>query len=566
MKANCLIRLLPVVLCAACADDPSQPAAARNMTFEAVFADDPEPSEAPVDFGVYAEADAKGAVSPFLDNLRVSLTPSDAWEPASAQAWPRDQTQRLTFRAYAPYADASVGIAADGTDGATLTYAPMCRAADQRSLYAARPLRGIAASDEALAAVFEPLTVEIGFAVSGQGEAVSSIVVAGVAGAGSVRLEPDAQGAFAWRIDERSAAAGEFEAGLNFDPGRQYVTVTSEMKEITSPGGCLRMIPQLLTDAAVLRITIDGKESVVSLRDFSGEWKAGEKCVYRIAIPSNDLLDYTDNGSSRFLLAPTDGSQELITWYEARDLCPEGFRLPTQNEALLVYLYRASILNHGLRYASYWTRCESRADASQAVFVDLRGIVGTTPKEGRTVVRYITDALPGSRSYPYIDASSAEGPVIVSRDTQGGVRAEALHPAWSETPAHTDASEINAVSARLQVAREDLAADPLAWNDVACPAGWRLPTVNELMLIFCLGGGQEQFYEADSESPYYNPVVAGEGLFASEGFEPLQAEEYLSATQAQRSPTAYCIRMNDGIKTSAALTAPRRVRCVRDVE
>lgn len=103
--------------------------------------------------------------------------------------------------------------------------------------------------------------------------------------------------------------------------------------------------------------------------------------------------------------------------------------------------------------------------------------------------------------YPYVTSegsTSGTTSVIVSRDSNGGVKTSCIHANWkaSTMPAHKENEAANAVSARFEVASADLSGEK-SWGDAksgcasytqtGTSAGdWRLPTQREIMLIYVM--------------------------------------------------------------------------------
>lgn len=178
-------------------------------------------------------------------------------------------------------------------------------------------------------------------------------------------------------------------------------------------------------------------------------------------------------------------------------------------------------------------------------------------------------AQPGVR-YPYIDTSDTQnGPVIISRDAEGGVGASVLHENWTATPMHVETSPENTVSAKLQVANADLSDEKMLWSDIACPDGWRIPTTMELMLIWTMGGASPDSYDTDVNSPRYNPPVTNTPMYDIPGFTPYKTDTYWGATRVGRSPSSVTtLSMETGMTGGGSTAGPDRnpARCVRDVE
>ena len=86
------------------------------------------------------------------------------------------------------------------------------------------------------------------------------------------------------------------------------------------------------------------------------------------------------------------------------------------------------------------------------------------------------------RSIPYVDTSRPEGPVIVSRDADGGVipsaynsafgaELQVFHDNWTTTPDHDWGTDADRIPRKLQVANADAVAGKVVWSGFVCPQG-----------------------------------------------------------------------------------------------
>lgn len=121
-------------------------------------------------------------------------------------------------------------------------------------------------------------------------------------------------------------------------------------------------------------------------------------------------------------------------------------------------------------------------------------------------------AQPGVK-YPYVDISQPGGPIIVSVDNASrDVKSAAIHPNWTTTPYHTQDDPENSVSAKFQVYPTPDQTSSFTYTGAqaltACPAGWRLPTIRELMLIVAMGGmGPTEYHESSSDMSQRTPPI-----------------------------------------------------------
>lgn len=256
-----------------------------------------------------------------------------------------------------------------------------------------------------------------------------------------------------------------------------------------------------------------------------------------------------------------------------------GYRLPTYNEGLMILFYMNGIENNNFRYASYWCSTTSKEDmtSDNAMGYNIMPWMGLyMPKIGITAARCVKKAPEGGRRYPYVDTSDSEGPIIVSRDADGGAMTssyvaaygseiQVFHDKWETTPDHDYGSDADKISRKLQVANADAQAGPVVWNEFACPEGWRKPTMMEMALIYTMGGAVETSYDADNEPVTDTP------LYGIEGFTPLNADYYWVASmisgRSGRNPAtwSFAATPRNGSGTLNGADA-HYVRCVRDVE
>lgn len=62
----------------------------------------------------------------------------------------------------------------------------------------------------------------------------------------------------------------------------------------------------------------------------------------RITRTPVNYLDYTDDGTPMFAVATSDAGNEM-DWYTAMSSCPSGWRLPTHEEAMMIWIYNGGL-------------------------------------------------------------------------------------------------------------------------------------------------------------------------------------------------------------------------------
>lgn len=209
-----------------------------------------------------------------------------------------------------------------------------------------------------------------------------------------------------------------------------------------------------------------------------------------------DGFDYTDNGMPSFLTALSDLSGKM-DWTTAQTCCPSGWRVPSQDEMMLMSIYRSELGTFADN--AYWSATEY--NSSEVWLGDfLHNAIVYSTKDDSFFVRCVKDLAPGGTKYPYID-----GMTIVNRDAIGGVKPSLLHPSWAgqPTPAHNERHADNAVAAKFEFAAADCNSTNspgvdssntnYTWANaaLACAAytqggggTWRLPTQRELMQMW----------------------------------------------------------------------------------
>lgn len=296
-------------------------------------------------------------------------------------------------------------------------------------------------------------------------------------------------------------------------------------------------------------------------------------------------FDYTEDGNGWFLVAsgdvrnpdPTanDSIKMRMNWYVANGIydaaynpnklkaCPDGWRVPTLQEANLIYIYKNAI-PVTYKTTGYW----------QSLSYDN---TNTWRVSYQTGISYFTNSLKSanlnvrcirgvaSKKYPYVAKNEdAQNRIIVSRDNDGGVRKEAIRANWTTgAPIHTTSSPENCVPARLEVAKNDCNAttapgidhvnNQYTWENAvkACAAYhekgdktdiWHLPTQKELMLI-----------HTSSKQSILDIATPADGW-------------YWSSTNITINNTAWYINLIRGNTDNYFATLNCYVRCVRDVQ
>lgn len=549
-----------------------------------VFAPEFSGTAAPRTLGVYAFDTGGGtwnenAVPNFMvDQLLENRDGTWTYDPV--KQWP--EASGLAFFAYGPRAQAGNGLRvtdASHRGAPVLTYEMPSATECHTDICIATPRLNATDADDPLRLEFRSVMAKIGFRIKGQGEKISRIAVRGIQQSGEISLDVEDRGSMTWS-EATEYSSTEYEVGLRFDEGADYVTAAQTMTDVTAEDGFLYLIPQNFTYNARIVVTVDGEKMGFPFESLF-QVLPGQEYFIDLIIPGDKPLDYTDNASAAFLIAPTDAAEAAnISWADATAECAAaGYRLPSYNEGLMILFYMNGIENNNFRYASYWCSTTSKEDTSvdNAMGYNIMPWMGIyMPKAGITAARCVQDAPEGGRKYPWVDTSDPEGPIIVSRDADGGVTPSSYVPAydtefqvfhdnWTTTPDHDWGADADKISRKLQVANADAAADKVVWGEFACPEGWRKPTMMEMALIYAMGGAVESSYDADNEP------VSDTPLYAVQGFTPLNADYYWVASMVSgrggRNPATWSFAATPR-NGSGTATGPDAnwVRCVRDVE
>ena len=504
------------------------------------------------------------------------------WTYDPVKYWPESSTGKLSFFACSPYAAAGSGLSLSDSSrpGAPVLEYEMPSATEcHNDICIAAPQLNLTRSEEPVALELRSVMSKIGFRIKGQGEKISGIAVRGIQWQGSIALDAENQGSMTWSTTSDFSTT-EYELKLKCDAGQEYATASETMTDVTAEGGHLYLIPQNITYNARIVVTVDGTKLGFPFEDLF-QLLPGQEYTIDLVIPGSKPLDYTDNAMPAFLLAPVDAAEAAnVSWADAKSACEaSGYRLPTYNEGLMILFYMNGMEKNNLRFASYWTSTTSLEDPTgqSAMGYNIMPWMGLyMPKVGITAARCVKDAPGGGKKYPYVDTSRPEGPVIVSRDADGGVipsaynsafgaELQVFHDNWTTTPDHDWGTDADRIPRKLQGANADAATGKVVWSGFVCPQGWRRPTMMEMTLIYTMGGAVESSYGAD------NVPVAETPLYGVSGFTPLNADYYWVASMASsrggRNPATWSFAgtPRNGGGTTAGPDA-NYIRCVRDVE
>ncbi|WP_419510723.1 hypothetical protein [Alistipes sp.] len=109
----------------------------------------------------------------------------------------------------------------------------------------------------------------------------------------------------------------------------------------------------------------------------------------RITRTPENYLDYTDEGTSMFAIATSDLGN--INWTTAVSSCPVGWRVPTQMDLMLMWIYKGGLGSETFRDDNvYWS--SSSYDSSMKYYMSLgNGDMSCNAKNTRCYVRCVRD-------------------------------------------------------------------------------------------------------------------------------------------------------------------------------
>lgn len=275
--------------------------------------------------GNWNNASASNPVSMYMEHISVLQGSDGVWSYSPLRYWPLDKN--ITFFGYAPEANVdgspnqyglSITTPTDGT-APVITYTVPSTVENQPDLLIStaqnydlnKSNNGTNGVNMQLA---HALTC-VGFKATGEGERITGIKVSGVVGTGSLELGASS---VHWDIDP-GATNYEFKAGLNEQP------LDENPSSLLNETGYLMMIPQVLTNNALVTITVDGGsdpyEQTFNLNIPGKEiWEPGQFVVYQFVVkatgtillnPENLILPSAAQSYSSFSVICPEENQDL---------------------------------------------------------------------------------------------------------------------------------------------------------------------------------------------------------------------------------------------------------------
>ena len=245
--------------------------------------------------GNWRDASVSNPVSIFMDHVPVLQGPDGGWSYSPLRYWPLGKN--ITFFGYAPEASVnarpnqyglSITTPTDGT-APVITYTVPQTVENQPDLLISTAQNyDLNKSNNSTGGVNMQLTHAltcVGFKASGEGERIIKIKVSGIVGTGTLALGAPTVN---WNMDA-DATVYEFEAGLNEE------SLDENPSSQLNDNGYLMMIPQKLTEKALVTITVDGGsdpyEQTFSLAIPGKEvWEPGQFVVYQFAVKATGAI------------------------------------------------------------------------------------------------------------------------------------------------------------------------------------------------------------------------------------------------------------------------------------
>lgn len=246
--------------------------------------------------GLWDNVRNDGTAQLFMENVAVNQSSPDVWSYSPLQYWP--QGKNLSFFAYSP--EATLGSAPNqhglsiaylaGGGNPVLTYEVPVVVKDQPDLLVCtsslNDLNRTNSTSGVDVQLQHALTC-VDFKATGNGERIIGVKLSGVVGVGQLTLGKQS---IDWVLNPDDTAY-EYEAGVNQEP------LDDNPSSILSDDGYLMMIPQALTDQAMLTLTIDGGGSVPYEQTFqlnaanTAVWQPGQFLEYRFVVtPTSTIM------------------------------------------------------------------------------------------------------------------------------------------------------------------------------------------------------------------------------------------------------------------------------------
>lgn len=150
---------------------------------------------------------------------------------------------------------------------------------------------------------------------------------------------------------------------------------------------------------------------------------------------------YTTNPNNSVCRYDRYDSGSDLTWTQAMDACPIGWRLPTMKELEILLCMKSKVYGAANNFydAHYWTETPSATNSNDAYSVHMgSGWVGVKNKNDKYRVRCVRDNNVMATRYPYA-INNSSGRFIVFREGAAGLHdrlLEIVAPTWHTSPVY----------------------------------------------------------------------------------------------------------------------------------
>lgn len=267
-------------------------------------------------FSYYTQSNTWSSVSttatPNRMNNLLWTQVNNNWSTATTVNWDAtdDVTDNYSFFSYAPMADANNGITVTNTTGTpTIQYTVPTTVADQPDITVATAI-DMHPNNGRVNLVHKHALTAVAINIFGQGETISNIRLKYISTQGTLSL--DNSSGIVWSgLNTASSNTTEYNFGLT---STSPITSTSTPTNIVANNGYLMMIPQNLTENAMLIVNIGGNDVAFGLfnQDIK-TWEPGKIVTYTLnTFAQTSSISYTSSELSNCYIINPSSTDNLI--------------------------------------------------------------------------------------------------------------------------------------------------------------------------------------------------------------------------------------------------------------
>lgn len=268
-------------------------------------------------FSYYTQNNAWNSVSstatPNRMNNLLWTQANGSWHTGAAVNWDATNgaTDNYSFFSYAPMANATNGITVTNTTGTpTIQYTVPTTVANQPDITVATAI-DMHPDNGRVNLVHKHALTAIAIKIFGQGETVSNIRLKNISTQGTLSLD-NSSGIIWSNLNAASSNTTEYNFGLT---SASPIASTSTPTNIVANNGYLMMIPQDLTEDAMLIVNIGGNDLAFGLynQDIK-KWEAGTIVTYTFnTFTKTTTVNYTtDELSNCYIINPSSTDNLII--------------------------------------------------------------------------------------------------------------------------------------------------------------------------------------------------------------------------------------------------------------